>query len=361
MEQNRVYNFSAGPSILPNEVLEIIGSSLYNYNGSGMSVMEMSHRSKIYADIFNDVKAAIRRVMNVPDNYEILFVQGGATEQFSAIPQNLMKNGKADYIVTGLFSSKAEKEAEKFGEINVIYDGEKDNYRKLPSLDELKYADDSDYVYFCLNNTVYGTEWKNIPKTDKVLVCDMSSDILSKDIDVNDFGLIFAGAQKNMGIAGIAVVIVRKDLLSLNEDKNMPVLQNYASQAKEGSMVNTPATFSIYVCGEVVKWVERNGGVKAMAEKSKQKAKILYDILDNSSFYIPHADKESRSNMNITFKTPSKELDEKFVEEASKLGMVNLKGHKATGGIRASIYNAMPIEGVEKLAKFMIDFENKNI
>lgn len=357
---NRVYNFAAGPSTLPLEVLEDIQKELLNYKGTGMSVMEMSHRSKAYLNIFNETKDAIRRVLNVPDNYEILFIQGGATEEFSAIPLNLMKKGKADYIATGVFSSKAAKEAKKFGEVNIIWDGKETGFKKIPKQDELNFSKGTDYVHICANNTIYGTEWKYFPKCDAPLVCDMSSDILSRVIDVNDFGIIYAGAQKNMGIAGIAVVIIKKDLIEGHKE-NMPVLEEYSTQAENDSMYNTPATFSIYVCGEVVKWVEKMGGLKAMEERNIKKAKILYDILDNSSFYKPHAEKDSRSNMNVTFTTPSKELDEKFVNEAKMLGLENLKGHRLVGGIRASIYNAMSLDGVNALAEFMKKFEQDNI
>ena len=358
---DRVYNFSAGPSMLPIEVLNKIESDLYNYKGSGMSVMEMSHRSKLFSEILCETKDAIRRVMNVSENYEILFIQGGATEQFSAIPLNLIKKGKADYIVTGSFSSKAAKEAKKFIQVNIAWDGKDNNYSRLPLEDELNISNDSDYIYFCMNNTAYGSEWKYIPKTDKPLVCDMSSVILAKEVDVNDFGMIFAGAQKNMGISGIAIVIIRKDLLDTNLENNIPILMNYKKQAENDSMSNTPSTFAIYVCGEVVKWVEHNGGVKAMVERNKKKAELLYEVLDNSSFYTPYVDRSCRSNTNVTFKTPSPELDAEFIKQAKENGMENLKGYKDIGGIRASIYNAMPIEGVEKLVAFMKEFEKENI
>lgn len=360
MSENRVFNFAAGPSTLPLEVLENIQKELLNYHGTGMSVMEMSHRSKAYLEIFNETKAAIKRVLNVPDNYEILFIQGGATEEFSAIPQNLMKKGNADYIATGVFSSKAAKEAKKFGNVNIIWDGKDSGFKKIPKQEELHFSKNADYVHICANNTIYGTEWKYFPKCEAPLICDMSSDILSREINVSDFGMIYAGAQKNMGIAGIAVIIIRKDLIDSHKE-NIPVLQEYSTQMENDSMYNTPATFSIYVCGEVVKWVEKMGGLKAMEERNIAKAKILYDILDNSSFYQAHADKDSRSNMNVTFTTPSEELDAKFVNEAKALGMENLKGHRLVGGIRASIYNAMSLEGINALAEFMKKFEKENI
>lgn len=357
--KDRIYNFAAGPSMLPLEVLQDIQKNLLNYEDTGMSVMEMSHRSSTYLKIFNETKEAIKRVLNVPDNYEILFIQGGASEQFSAIPLNLMKKGKADYICTGVFSSKASKEAKKFGEVNIVWDGKYLDYKKIPSLDELKFSSDTDYVHLCANNTIYGTEWKTFPKTEVPLICDMSSDILSRVINVKDFGMIYAGPQKNMGIAGMAVVIIRKDLIA-KASKDIPVLMEYLTQSENDSMYNTPSTFSIYVCGQVVKWVEKMGGLKEMEKRNNLKAKKLYDVLDNSNFYKAHADKDSRSNMNVTFKTPSAELDDKFVKEAKKEGLENLKGHRLVGGIRASIYNAMPLEGVEKLATFMKKFEEDN-
>ncbi len=356
---DRIYNFAAGPSQLPLEVLEEISKDLFNYHGSGMSVMEMSHRSKDYLAIFEEVKATIKRIMNIPDNYQILFIQGGATEEFSAIPLNLLKKGKADYIITGNFSKKAAEEAKKYGEINIAYDG-KEDYVHIPSQNELKLSDDADYVYICANNTVYGTEWQNYPKTrDIPLVADMSSDICSKVIDINDFGLIYAGCQKNFGIAGLGLVIIRDDLLYDN-GITKPVLMDYRIQAKNDSMYNTPNTFAIYVLGLVAKWIENKGGIKELQKINEKKARLLYDIIDNSDFYKGHADKDSRSNMNITFALPDKELDELFVKEATKAGMVSLKGYRTVGGIRASIYNAMPIEAVEKLANFMKNFEKEH-
>lgn len=356
---NRVYNFAAGPSQLPLEVLKQIEKDLFNYEGTGMSVMEMSHRSKDYLEIFNSVKSTIKRIMNISDNYEIIFVQGGATEQFSAIPLNLLKKGKADYIVTGVFSKKAANEAKKFGDVHIAYDG-KDNYIHIPTQNELNLSDDADYVYLCANNTVYGTEWKNYPNTNGIpLIADMSSDICSKVINVNDFGLIYAGCQKNMGISGLGLVIIRKDLIPETE-KKIPVLLDYQTQVKSDSMYNTPNTFAIYVLGLVAKWIEDQGGIKEIEKINLKKAKLIYDAIDNSDFYTGHSDKESRSNMNVTFKLPTEELDTKFISEAKEIGLVNLKGYRTVGGIRASIYNAMPYEAVEKLVNFMKKFEMEN-
>lgn len=356
---DRICNFAAGPSQLPIEVLEEISKDLFNYKNTGMSVMEMSHRSKTYLEIFNETKETLRRVMEIPDNYEIIFMQGGATEQFGAIPLNLKKNGKADYIVTGSFSKKAYKEATKFIEARNILDVGPD-YDRIPKLDEIKINDDADYVYICANNTIYGTEWKEYPKTGNIpLVADMSSDICSHKINVNDFGLIYAGTQKNMGIAGLALVIIRKDLLN-EEPQTMPVLFEYNTQVKNDSMYNTPNTFAIYVLGLVCKWIENKGGVEALEKINKEKAQKLYDVIDNSDFYKGHAQKDSRSLMNVTFNLPTEELEAKFVSEAKRVGMESLKGHRSVGGIRASIYNAMPMEAIDKLVDFMKKFEEEN-
>jgi len=354
---NRVYNFAAGPSQLPLEVLEEIQKDLFNYKNKGMSVMEMSHRSKDYLEIFEETKSTIRRIMNIPSNYEILFTQGGATEQFSAIPLNFFKKGKADYIVTGVFSKKAMNEAKKFIDVDIAYDGI--DYKHIPTQEELNLSDDADYLYLCANNTVYGTEFKNFPKTKAPLIVDMSSDICSRVIDVNDFGMIYAGCQKNMGIAGLALLIIRKDLIS-KPVNTTPILLEYETQLNGDSMVNTPNTFAIYVLGLIAKWIENLGGIKELEKINEKKAKILYDIIDNSDFYTGYADNKSRSNMNVTFKLPNEDLDAKFVKEAKEIGLVNLKGYRTVGGIRASIYNAMPIDGVNKLANFMKTFEMEN-
>ena len=356
---NRIYNFAAGPSQLPIEVLEEISKDLFNYKNTGMSVMEMSHRSKAYLEIFNDTKNTLRRVLDSPEDYEIIFMQGGATEQFAAIPLNLKKNGKADYIVTGSFSKKAYNEAKKFIDARNILDVGP-IYNRIPKLEEIKINEDADYVYICANNTIYGTEWKQYPKTNGIpLVADMSSDICSHKININDFGLIYAGTQKNMGIAGLALVIIRKDLLKENA-LTMPVLFEYNTQVKNESMYNTPNTFAIYVLGLVLKWIESKGGVEELEKKNIEKAQKLYDIIDASEFYKGHALKDSRSLMNVTFNLPSEELETKFVQEAKKEGLESLKGHRSVGGIRASIYNAMPLEAIEKLATFMKKFEEEN-
>ena len=357
---DRILNFAAGPSMLSDEVLLRIQSELLNYKGTGMSVMEMSHRSKAYLEIFNETKDLLKKVMNIPDHYEIMFIQGGATQQFGTIPLNLMKTGKADYIVTGVFSGKSAQEASKFGNVHIVYDDKDNHYKHIPTQNELNLSEDADYVHYCANNTIYGTEWKYVPDTKgKPIVVDMSSNILSKPVNVEDYGMIYAGAQKNMGIAGIGVIIVRKDLIETHRD-NIPVLMEYNTMAKNDSMYNTPATFAIYVLGCVLKWIDDLGGLEVMEQRNIKKAKLLYDYLDSSTFYQPHSDKENRSLMNVTFTTPSKELDDKFVKESIENGMTNLKGHRLTGGIRASIYNAMPYEGVEKLVSFMKKFEEEN-
>ncbi len=359
MLENRIYNFAAGPSMLADDVLLDIQQNLLNYKGTGASVMEMSHRSKMYLDIFDETKATLKRLLNINDDYEVLFIQGGATNMFSTVPQNFNKTGVADYIKTGSFSSKAGKEAEKFTKVTVPYDGKANNYTHIPTQDELVLNPEADYVHYCANNTIYGTEWHYVPDVNgKDLICDMSSNILSKPIDVTNYALIYAGAQKNMGIAGLAVAIVKKD--KLTHVDNIPVLNELDTQLKNDSMYNTPPTFSIYVLGCVVKWLENLGGLEAIQKIDEEKAQLLYEVLDNSTFYHAVAEKDSRSNMNVTFTTPTKELDELFNKEATAKGMINLKGHRSVGGIRASIYNAMPIEGVKTLVEFMKEFELEN-
>ncbi|MCD7892664.1 MAG: 3-phosphoserine/phosphohydroxythreonine transaminase [Erysipelotrichaceae bacterium] len=360
MMTNRVYNFSAGPSMLPEPVLEKVADQMLSYKDTGMSVMEMSHRSAAYLEIFNETKALLKKVLDIPDNYKILFIQGGATQQFSTIPLNLMKNGKADYVVTGQFSKKSATEAKKFGDVHIAYDGSVNNFKHIPTQDELDIREDASYVHLCANNTIFGTEWKYVPDTKGVpIVADMSSNILSKPINVSDYGMIYAGAQKNMGIAGCGVVIVREDLIQDHKD-NIPVLMEYNTIADNDSMYNTPPTFSIYVLGLVLEWIDSLGGLEAMQERNVKKAQLLYDYLDSSDFYITHSDKDNRSIMNVTFTTPNKDLDAKFVKESIAAGMTNLKGHRSVGGIRASIYNAMPYEGVEFLVEFMKKFEEEN-
>ena len=362
MSENRIYNFSAGPSMLPLEVLERAAAEMTNYGGSGMSVMEMSHRSKVYLNIFEATMDKFRRIMNIPDNYKVLFLQGGATLQFAMVPMNLItRTGKADYAVTGSFAGKARDEAQKYGEISVAASSKDRNHSYIPAQEELKLDPNASYFYYCANNTIYGTEWQYIPQTGDVpLVCDMSSDILSKPVDVSKYGIIFAGAQKNMAPAGLTVVIIREDLAG-NALPYTPIMLDYAAMIKGDSMHNTPPTYNIYILGLVLDWLEKQGGVEGMEKIKGAKAKILYDVLDSSKFYIPHAEKGSRSDMNVTFRTASEELDAEFVKEATALGLANVKGHRSVGGIRASIYNAMPTEGVEKLAAFMRDFEARHI
>ena len=360
MTEKRVFNFSAGPSMLPVPVLEKAAKQMLNYENSGMSVMEMSHRSSSYLDIFNKTKNLLKKVMNIPDGYEIVFIQGGATQQFSMVPLNLLKNGKADYIITGSFSKKAATEAKKYGEINIAYDGSDNDFKHIPTQDELKLDPQASYVHLCANNTIYGTEWKYVPETNGVpIIADMSSNILSKPIDVSKYGMIYAGAQKNMGIAGLGVAIIKKDLLQ-KVSATTPVLLDYTLMIENDSMYNTPPAYAIYVLGLVLEWIDEMGGLEVMEKRNIEKAKLLYDYLDSSDFYKAHSDKDNRSLMNVTFTTPSKELDAKFVKESIEAGMTNLKGHRSVGGIRASIYNAMPLEGVEKLVAFMKEFEAAN-
>ena len=360
MAEKRIYNFAAGPSMLPLEVLEKAQAQMLNYEGSGMSVMEMSHRSKVYDAIIQKTIERLRSILNIPDNYKVLLLQGGATSQFAAIPLNLLQKGKADYILTGHFASKASDEAAKYGDIHIAASSKEDNYSYIPSQDQLDLREDADYVYLCANNTIYGTEWKYVPETNGVpIVADMSSNILSKPIDVSKFGLIFAGAQKNMGCAGLTVVIVREDLIG-NADPKTPVMMNYAPLADKNSMYNTPPTYAIYILGLVLEWIENLGGLEVLQKKNQAKAKLLYDYLDSSDFYQTSVRKEDRSLMNVTFRSPSPELDALFAKESMEQGMSNLKGHRAVKGMRASIYNAMPIEGVETLIAFMKKFEEEH-
>ena len=357
--ENRIYNFAAGPSMLADDVLIRLRDELLNYNNTGMSVMEMSHRSKVYLEIFEKTKESLKKLMEIPEDYEVMFMHGGATGVFASLPLNLLRN-KADYIVTGNFSKKAAQEAEKYGQVNIIYDGKDNGYSLIPDVGELKFDEDADYVHLCANNTIYGTEWKKFPDTGNIpLIADMSSDILSRKVNVSDFGMIYAGAQKNMGIAGLAVVVIRKDLIK-EASKITPSIMDYTLSQKNDSMLNTPSTYSLYVLGKVLEWLEDIGGVDEIERRNIAKAKVLYDYLDSQSFYLPHAQKESRSLMNVTFTTPDPELDTLFASEAAKLGMSNLKGHRLVGGIRASIYNAMPIEGVNRLVEFMNEFRKEH-
>jgi len=358
---SRIYNFSAGPSMLPEAVLNTASEEMLNYKGSGMSVMEMSHRSPVYDKIIKDAEASLRKLMNIPDNYKVLFLQGGATLQFSAVPLNLMKTGKADYIVSGQFSGKAAKEAERYGTVNVVASTKDKNFTAVPVVGKESFSADADYVHICYNNTIYGTVFNYIPDTGDIpLVADMSSGILSTPIDVSKFGLIYAGAQKNMAPAGLTVVIVREDLIG-NARQECPVYLDYKIQADNDSMYNTPPCYSIYVAGLVYEWILGLGGLEAMEKINREKAAVLYDYLDSSKLFKATAEKEFRSLMNVCFVTGDADLDKEFCAEAAKAGFVNLKGHRSVGGMRASIYNAMPTEGVVKLVEFMKEFERKHI
>lgn len=355
---SRIYNFSAGPAMLPEEVLKTAAAEMLDYHGSGMSVMEMSHRSKVYQSIIDEAEADLRKLIGIPENYKVLFLQGGATLQFALIPLNFMVNGKADYINTGVWTKKAIKDAKLFGEVNVVASGEENGFKKIPDVKSIKFNKDADYVYMCDNNTIFGSKFKEYPDTGDVpLICDMSSCFLSEPIDVKKFGLIYAGAQKNVGPAGVTILIIREDLLARTPRQPLPAYFDYRLHAENGSMYNTPPTYGIYICGLVFKWLLKNGGLEARKKANEEKAKILYDYLDSSKFYRPYVDKDSRSLMNVTFRTPSDELDAEFLEGAKKYKFTNLKGHRLTGGLRASIYNAMPKEGVEALVKYLKEFE----
>ncbi|MBQ6624491.1 MAG: 3-phosphoserine/phosphohydroxythreonine transaminase [Clostridia bacterium] len=360
---SRVYNFSAGPSMLPESVLEKASSEMMEYETSGQSVMEMSHRSKVFDKIAKDTEALFREVYNVPDNYKVLFLQGGASLQFAAIPLNLLNGSKkADYAISGQFSNKAYKEAVKYGDIKVIASTKDDNFKCVPNFSKEDIRPDADYAYICLNNTIYGTKFPYIPETGDVpLVADISSCMLSEPLDISKFGLVYGGAQKNVAPAGLTIVVVREDLIG-KADEMIPSVMDYKNMADNDSMYNTPPCYNIYMCKLVLEWIKNEiGGLEKMKERNEKKAAILYDFLDSSKLFTAVADKESRSLMNVTFVTGSDELNAKFVEEATKAGFVNLKGHRSVGGMRASIYNAMPIEGVEKLVEFMKKFEAENI
>ena len=361
MREDRVFNFSAGPGVLAEQVLQKAQDEIFNYHGTGMSIMEMSHRSSSYQSVFDHVKAQLKKLMHVPDNYEILFLQGGASTQFSMIPLNLMGiTGKADYAVTGNFSSIAYKEAGKYGEAKCVYDGSQNGFTKIPSQDELQLSKEASYFHYCANNTIYGTAWNYVPETGDVpIVCDMSSEITSHVVDISRYGLIYAGAQKNMAPAGVTVVIIRKDLAG-KQMENTPYMLNYQTMIDKDSMLNTPPCWCIYMLGLTLEWLEEQGGVEAMEKIKHAKAQMIYDVIDGSSLYIGHAERSARSDMNITFHTGNPETDALFIKEAAAQGLVSLKGHRITGGMRASIYNAMPMEGVEKLRDFMIDFERRN-
>lgn len=358
---DRIFNFSAGPSMLPLPALERAAKEMMNYGGSGMSVMEMSHRSKAFQQIFDDTQAKFRKLMNVPDNYQILFLQGGASSQFSMIPMNLIgATGKADYAVTGNFASIAYKEAKKYGEIHLAASSEDKNFTYIPKQEELVLSPDASYFYYCANNTIYGTEWQYVPETGNVpLVCDMSSDICSRQVDVSKYGIIYAGAQKNLAPAGLTIVIIRKDLAG-HELPYTPLMMNYQTMIEKDSMYNTPPCWCIYMLGLVLDWLDEQGGIAGMEKIKHGKAQMLYDVIDNSRLFTAAALPGSRSDMNVTFRTASAELDAKFIAESVAAGFSNLKGHRKVGGMRASIYNAMPVEGVEKLVDFIKAFDKNN-
>lgn len=354
---DRVYNFSPGPATLPVEVLEQASKDVVNFKKTGIGLIEMSHRSKEFMAVADEAEALLRELMEIPENYKVLFLQGGASSQFFMIPMNLLGGGKkATYLNTGTWSKKAIKEAKLFGDIDVAFSSEEASFNKVPTADEYSVADDSEFLYLVSNNTIYGTQFPEFPDTGKMLISDMSSDILSRKIDVSKFGLIFAGAQKNMGPAGVTIVIIRDDLLERTPD-NTPTMLCYKTHADKGSMFNTPPCFAIYGVGEVLKWLKKQGGVEKIEEINKEKAALLYQEIDSTDFYRGHAEKASRSLMNITFNLPTPELEAEFIAKATEIGLNGLKGHRSIGGCRASIYNAFPRAGVVKLVEFMKAFE----
>lgn len=358
---SRVYNFAAGPAVLPEEVLKEAADEMLDYNGTGMSVMEMSHRSKDFEVIIQDAERNLRELMNIPNNYKVLFLQGGASMQFAMVPMNLMKNRVADYIITGQWAKKAATEAEKFGKVNVLSTSADKTFSYIPDMSKIKVSNDADYVYICHNNTIYGTTYHTLPDTkEKILVADMSSDILSQPIDVTQYGLIFAGVQKNIGPAGTVIVIIREDLITDDVLNGTPTMLKYKIHSDNNSLYNTPPAYGIYICGKVFKHLKKLGGLEVMKVRNEEKAKILYDYLDSSKLFKGTVVKEDRSLMNVPFITGNKELDDKFIKEAKKVGIENIRGHRTVGGMRASIYNAMPIEGVKYLVEFMKKFEEAN-
>lgn len=359
---SRVYNFSAGPAVLPEEVLLEAQAEMMDYNGTGMSVMEMSHRSKAFDQIIQEAEKDLRGLMNIPENYKVLFLQGGASLQFAMIPMNIMKNKVADYIVTGQWAKKAWQEAQKYGKANKIASSEDKTFSYIPNCSDLPISEDADYVYICENNTIYGTKFKELPNTKgKDLVADVSSCFLSEPVDVSKYAIIYGGVQKNIGPAGMVIAIVREDLITDEVLPGTPTMMKYKTHADAGSMYNTPNCYCIYMCGKVFKWLKKQGGLAAMKERNEKKAKILYDFLDESKLFHGTVEKESRSLMNVPFVTGNPDLDAKFVKEAKEAGLENLKGHRTVGGMRASIYNAMPMEGVEALVEFMKKFEKENL
>ena len=357
----RIYNFSAGPAVLPEEVLTEAAEEMLDYRGCGMGVMEMSHRSSMFDTIIKEAEQDLRDLMNIPDNYKVLFLQGGASQQFAMIPMNLMKNGVADYIVTGQWAKKAYQEAQKYGKANKIASSEDKTFSYIPDCSDLPISEDADYVYICENNTIYGTKYHELPNTKgKILVSDVSSCFLSEPVDVSKYGLIYGGVQKNIGPAGMVIVIIREDLIREDVLPGTPTMLTYKTHADAESLYNTPNSYCIYICGKVFKWLKKRGGLSAMKEYNEKKAAILYDFLDSSSLFHGTVEKKDRSLMNVPFVTGDPEMDAKFVKESKTAGFENLKGHRTVGGMRASIYNAMPIEGVEALVEFMKKFEEAN-
>ena len=359
---HRVYNFSAGPAVLPEEVLREAADEMLDYQGTGMSVMEMSHRSAAFDEIIKTAEQDLRDLMGIPDNYKVLFLQGGASQQFAAVPMNLMKNGVADYIVTGQWAKKAYQEAQKYGKAVKVASSEDKTFSYIPDCSDLPIDDEADYVYICENNTIYGTKYKKLPNTKgKTLVADVSSCFLSEPVDVTKYGVIYGGVQKNVGPAGVVIAIIREDLIPEKPAvENTPTMLAWKTQADADSLYNTPPCYGIYICGKVFKWLKKMGGLEEMQKRNIAKAKVLYDFLDESKLFKGTVRKEDRSLMNVPFVTGDKDMDAKFIKEATAAGFVNLKGHRTVGGMRASIYNAMPIEGVEKLVAFMKQFEADN-
>ena len=357
----RVYNFSAGPSMLPEKVLRTAADEMLDYHGSGQSVMEMSHRSKVYDGIIKETESLLREVMNIPDNYKVLFLQGGASQQFAMVPMNLMKNRVGDYIITGQWAKKAYQEAQLYGKANAVASSADKTFSYIPDVSDLPISEDADYVYICENNTIYGTKYKTLPNTKgKTLVADISSCFLSEPVDVTKYGMIYAGVQKNVGPAGTVIAIIREDLITDDVLPGTPTMLKYKTQADNDSLYNTPPCYGIYICGKVFKWLLKTGGLEERKKINEAKAKILYDFLDQSKMFKGTVEKESRSIMNVPFVTGDKDLDAKFVAEAKAAGFENLKGHRTVGGMRASIYNAMPTEGVVALVDFMKKFEAEN-
>ena len=358
---NRVYNFSAGPAVLPEEVLEEAAKEMLDYKGSGMSVMEMSHRGVVFTQIIEDAEKDLRALYQIPDSYKVLFLQGGASGQFAMIPMNIMKNKEADYIVTGQWAKKAAKEAMKYGKVNIVASSEEDTFSYIPDCSDLDISEKADYVYICENNTIYGTKFKTLPNTKgKPLVADISSCMLSEEIDVTKYDMLFGGAQKNIGPAGVVIVIIKEELLADNIAEEVPTMLRYKTHIDSDSLYNTPPAYGIYICGKVFRWIQKQGGLRAIEKQNEEKANILYDYLDESTLFKGTVRKQDRSLMNVPFITGDDALDAKFVKEAKAVGLENLKGHRSVGGMRASIYNAMPKKGVEALVTFMKKFEEEN-